>query len=226
MDGYKKAQVFQNISEHLCSSILIANYIMYLQYYSNNPSNNTWVICSLNRHYTLRWFALTFKFNFIIKNFLEFFKKCIIFIISCLFSQKCTHVNILPGTKSCHCCSSNASYGNRPHTADVNNLITTETHSGENSSFTIKVLLLYFLFFFYHFGPGWNFYSEHGHPSAAATVPALLVVYMNRHLLIGLQNRKHWLTFNHYLVGLNQKMGIKERKKFTQFQLCIYLAHE
>jgi len=47
----------------------------------------------------------------------------------------------------------------------------------------------------YHLSPGWHFYSKHSQASAAATVPALLVVYMNGHFLTGLKNKEKWSDY-------------------------------
>lgn len=41
----------------------------------------------------------------------------------------------------------------------------------------------------YHLSPGWHLDSKHTHASAAAAVPALLIVYMDSHFLVGLQHK-------------------------------------
>lgn len=38
----------------------------------------------------------------------------------------------------------------------------------------------------YHLRPGWHLDGEHTHSSAAAAVPALLIVHMDSHFLVGL----------------------------------------
>lgn len=45
----------------------------------------------------------------------------------------------------------------------------------------------------HHLGPGWHLHSKHTHASAAAAVPALLIVHMDCHFLVGLQHKG--LTF-------------------------------
>lgn len=42
----------------------------------------------------------------------------------------------------------------------------------------------------YHLGPGWHLHCKHTQASAAAAVPALLVVHVDRYLLVGLQAQK------------------------------------
>lgn len=39
----------------------------------------------------------------------------------------------------------------------------------------------------YHLGPGWHLHCKHTQASAAAAVPALLVVHVDSYLLVGLQ---------------------------------------
>lgn len=49
----------------------------------------------------------------------------------------------------------------------------------------------------YHLGPGWHLHCKHTQASAAAAVPALLVVHVDSYPLIGLQAQKGHLEMKH-----------------------------
>lgn len=48
----------------------------------------------------------------------------------------------------------------------------------------------------YHLSPGWYLNSKHIQASATAAVPALLIVHVDGHLLVGLQH-KGYCHFNY-----------------------------
>lgn len=55
----------------------------------------------------------------------------------------------------------------------------------------------------YHLGPGWHLHCKHTQASAAAAVPALLVVHVDSDLLVGLQAEKQIKLFFNLVKNIN-----------------------
>lgn len=78
---------------------------------------------------------------------------------------------------------------------------------------TFVVVIMFVIKHFYHFRPCWHFYSKYIQASAAAAVPALLIVHMNRHSLVGLQDTQQ----PHMLISLQRAAPALWRKDYAHY---------
>lgn len=84
-----------------------------------------------------------------------------------------------------------------------------------NGTFVMVIMFFNVWCFFYHLCPCWHFNSKYIQASAAAAVPALLIVHMNSHSLVALQHTQQphaWL-----LISLQRAAPALRRKRYVDY---------